>query len=166
MNNAPAKRQAFGEYVSPEKPLKELKLKNKKSSIPNKKKESEARFDQVANEYMKEQQELIKKTSALSKDFLKLIIDKTLDECKTPIVKDVEKEIINNLVNISLVVNQDEQKPEGYGSVAMINLLFKALLLQRDVVNKYAYEMSLQKKQIKDLEDKINQLSSSSAKQQ
>ena len=45
-------------------------------------------------------------------------------------------------MNIGTILNQDETKPEGYGSMATINLLFKIILKQKDIINTLDYRIS------------------------
>ena len=140
--------EAFSkEYVAPEKPLRGVKLTNKKT--PEKEDaHSRENFEKAADNFIKNKQEQIKNALELAKQYKELLLDKTLISNKSPITKDIEKEIISNLVALAMVINQDESQPEGYGSVAIIQLLLKMLLVQRDAYNELDFKVSRLEKQI------------------
>lgn len=143
--------QAFSkEWVAPEKPRNGLKISNKKSAVGGVA-HAKAEFEQAAQQYMDKKQELIKQTLEIGKQFFALLNDKTLNLNKSPINKDIEKETISKIVALALVINQDEAQPEGYGSVAIINLLLKSNFLLRDRVNELDFELAKLKKQMSSL---------------
>ena len=69
--------------------------------------------------------------------------------------KSLEKEILSNLAKYALELNQDpppgsdEIRPQGYGSIAMVNLLFKSVLYFRDKNNDLEYKVAQLEKQVK-----------------
>lgn len=89
------------------------------------------------------------KAFELSSQYVSFLYDKTLNENKSPIKIDFEKEIINNLSELALNLNNDESKPEGIGSVGLNTLLLKCLLKQRDIINELSYEVHNLKKILK-----------------
>ena len=133
---------AFGrDYVAPEKPLRGVKLTNKKS--PEKQRaSSREEFEKNANQFMENKQEQIKIAIELAKQFKEILQDKTLVENKGPISKEIEKDVISKLIALAMVINQDESQPEGYGSVAIIQLLLKMMLSQRDAYNELDFKVS------------------------
>lgn len=80
-------------------------------------------------------------------------MDETLLSEKGPIKKNLEKEIVNKLVRFASEMNNDPNEPEGFGSVAVIVLLLKAILYLRDKNNELSYKVA-------SLEQKINKVSS------
>jgi len=118
-----------------------LKLgKNVATQAPiNHKKE----LEQKAKESLQLDKDIADRIKKVSASLNEIIIEnKTLPKNKTNIQKDIEKEIINEILNIGTILNQDETKPEGYGSMATINLLFKIILKQKDIINTLDYRIS------------------------
>ncbi len=78
----------------------------------------------------------------LSSEFLRVLNDKTLKQNKSIFAKDLEKEVINKLLQLSIEINNDASEQEGMGSLAVITLLLKVVLLQRDKINELDYTVS------------------------
>lgn len=119
-----------------------LKITNEKSmfnkpSEPDRE-EFELNAAQVFNKY-----ELRKRKCAdLGSKYVSILNDKTLQENKNPISKDLEKEILANLINIGIEINTDESENEGMGSIALITLLLNCILKQRDKINEVSYRLN------------------------
>lgn len=82
------------------------------------------------------------KAAELSSQFYKVLNDKTLRENKTIFSKSIEKDLLLELINLSIEINNDQFEKEGMGSLTLITLLFNSLLLQRDKINNLEFELS------------------------
>lgn len=81
-------------------------------------------------------------SAALALQFFHLINDKTLKRNKTIFSKEVEKELLTNLINISIEINNDPLEKEGMGSLALITILLKTVLMQKDKINELEFNLS------------------------
>ena len=141
-------RQPFQSEWDPDaKPKKGLKISNTKSSV-NVTERKHAEFQQAAEEFINDQLDRKQQMIDLVKEYMAALRDKTLSSNKSPIALDYEKEVCTKLVSLGLVINQDENEPEGYGSIALINLLLKANLLLRDTVNDMQFKIANLEKQM------------------
>lgn len=149
-----SEKEAFtNEWQAPEKPKKGLKINNQKSVVA-KEVEDKNRFEQAAEEYIQEEQERNKRIIELAGKFVLCVKDQTLPENKNPIQKDLEKDVQAKLISFGLMINQDENQIEGYGSIALINLLFKTTFIQRDEINKLGYKLNQLENKLKEIEKK------------
>lgn len=112
-------------------------------------------FDQQATQAFDQMQERKQQAVELVQQFWSFIKDETLVREKGPIRKNLEKEIVNKLLNFASEMNNDPNESEGAGSVAVITLLLKTVLYLRDSNNENRYHLSK-------LEQKLNLLSSTS----
>lgn len=82
-----------------------------------------------------------------SKNFLKLLKDKTLPVNKSIISKQLEKEVLSDMMQLAIDINNDPFEKEGMGSLGWIALLLKVSLYQRDKINTLEYTiLELEKK--------------------
>lgn len=122
--------------------LKGLKIGNNKSSV-NKRTQSKEEFEQRAQEAVGNIQDRNKYAMELAQKFLGLVKDKTLFKNKSPLALDVERELTNKLITFAIEVNNDEAELNNdMGSVALLTLLLKITLLQRDQINELSYKLS------------------------
>lgn len=136
---------------------KQTKLDNTKSKFSKQKEllsDKEA-FVNRANSVSEQMQNTKLKALELTKQYWEVIHDQTLSDNKGPLQKSLEKEILSNLAKYALELNQDpppgsdEIRPQGYGSIAMVNLLFKSVLYFRDKNNDLEYKVAQLEKQVK-----------------
>jgi hypothetical protein len=87
--------------------------------------------------------------SELTIAFKKAILDKTLKRNRNILQEEIEKELLENMIRLSVDVNNDQNEPEGSGSLMWIILLLKTCLAQRDRINdlEYALTQMIDKKQ-------------------
>lgn len=78
----------------------------------------------------------------LAVQFRSFIENKTLPENKGPIASNLEKEILDKLVQLATDMNEDELQPQGIGSTSLCMLLMRCMLKQRDTINQLSYELS------------------------
>lgn len=88
----------------------------------------------------------------LAQTFMKMLVDKTLRENKSPFVLEREKEVLGKMVEFSMKINADEMEPEGAGSMAWITLLLNICLGQRDRMNRLEFELVQMKKNLQPLD--------------
>lgn len=124
-----------------EKEIPGLKLTNKKSRV------RQAREDEDlvgrASEIQEKFQARKQNAYALAAQFVEFLNDKTLPDNKGVIGKDLEKELIGKLVQFAIDTNNDpNEQYDGMGSVGIITLLLRALLIQRDKLNRLDYKLS------------------------
>lgn len=129
-----------------------VKLNNANSTvkeIPKKpSKEEFAARASVANEQLNAYAE---RGSDLALKFKRALDDKTLVQNKTLFSESAERELLSSLVQLGIDMNLDELELEGMGSMGLIMLLFRTVLIQRDKINSLDYNVNLLEKKIKEL---------------
>lgn len=121
---------------------KGLKITNDASSIQPKVDETKA-FEQQATKAFSRDQDYKQRMNDLAIKFKAMVEDRVLNGNKTTIVKEVENETLQRLVQLASEMNADEAQDEGLGNTALSMLLMKMILLQRDRIN--ALEFKLEK---------------------
>lgn len=130
---------------------KGTKLTNQRSMFSKQNVEKES-FEQSVDKYVGELKDRNKKAFDLAKQFVEIIKDKTLPENKSIIVNDVERELKNKLLELSIEINNDEnEENDGMGSLAIISLLLKVVMMQRDSINLLDYRLSKLEKNMSSL---------------
>lgn len=126
------------------------------------KKPSQQDFNEKVHQ-VQDQANSYKLTGAtLAKEFMDLVQDKTLNRNKSVIVKELEKELLSKMINFASTVNKDPNEEEGVGSLAIIALLLKTVLIQKNAINDLEYSNSLHEKKITELSLLINKEKSGS----
>jgi len=144
MNNMSGQeRMPFGGDETPaERPrntgLKISNANSKFTKVADEKKD----FERLAGDLVEQKKIRNKRTIELASQFLSVLRDKTLSNNKSELSKNIEKDICAQLVNLSLEINSDDTETEGMGSVAIINLLLKTTLIQRDLLNELDYKVA------------------------
>jgi hypothetical protein len=141
-------RQAFDEQKEVTN-TKGLKISNNNSKY-TKIAEDKASFNERADDLMTDKKIRNKRAAELVSQFISIVKDKTITDNKTVIAKDVEREICSKLINLCLEINMDESELDGMGNTALINLLLKTTLLQRDIINDLDYKVFKLEKQFKE----------------
>jgi len=114
-------------------------------------------FDKEVINHQKNENDIRQRVMELSGKFKSTLKDRTLEENKGPIKKDYESELINQLCDVGLRMNNDQSQPEGLGSIGLNNLLFRAILIQRDTINDLAYQVVQMKKVLSDIKKAIDE---------
>jgi hypothetical protein len=130
------------DYSEEEQRAPKVSLKIKKNE-PAKSKPNNVNFDELATKVHSKDEEYKKKFFEYSTMFKKIVGDSILEENKTELSKSVEKDIVNKLINLASEMNSDENQPEGIGSIALITLMLKICLSQRDSINELKYKIYL-----------------------
>jgi len=113
-------------------------------SIP--KKPTQADLDQRVKAMQERDATYKAQVAEFTVQFSKMIKDKTLRQNKNIIQKDMEKELMDEMIKFAFQVNKDPVEQEGAGSVSLILLLLRAILFQRDRINELEYsQVQIQK---------------------
>lgn len=138
-------------------PTSNLKIDNKKSmfaSLP--KKQNPAEFQKQVQETQEQVMEYESEAAQLAVLFQKLLEDKVLPENKSSINIESERDLISKIVDIAIKLNNDGEELEGMGSVGISLMLFKAVLYQKDKINRLEYNLVQAEKKIKNLVDLLS----------
>jgi hypothetical protein len=125
-----------------------LKLNNATSAIPQPKVSNAAVFDQKASAAFEKIQGYKQRMWDLSAKFKSFVEDRILSVNKTVISKDLEGEVLQQLITVASEMNEDDTQPEGLGSTALCMLLMKMTLLQRDIINDLGYKVDKLERQL------------------
>jgi hypothetical protein len=112
------------------------------------KKPSFETFSKKVDEAADKAQSYKLKSAELAIQFLNLINDTTLKANKNIFTKEMEKELLTNLVSLSIDINNDPLEKEGMGSLALITLLLKTVLMQRDKINELSFNYTQLSKKV------------------
>lgn len=94
------------------------------------------------------------KMAELGVQFRKLMADKTLLDNKNIFQKELEVEVLKNMIKLAQEINSDFKELEGDGSVNLIALIFGTCLGQRDRINNLEYMVSELKKKFDAIDKK------------
>lgn len=125
-----------------------LKINNDASTVPAPKPSPVEAFEKKADEAFIKIQGYKQRMWDLSSKFKSFVEDKILPVNKTVVSKDVENEVLQQLIAVASEMNEDNTQPEGLGSTALCMLLLKMTLLQRDLINNLGYEVDKLKMQL------------------
>jgi uncharacterized protein (UPF0147 family) len=119
--------------------LKQVKSTNPLLNKP--KKQTQEEFNELVRATEEVKTGYKYKASELTLAFNKILNDKTLPQNKHPLAKDMESEIISNMIHLSSDISNDPNEPEGYGALMWVVLLLKFALSQRDKINTLEYNL-------------------------
>ena len=137
-----------------------IKLSNKKSSLPDGL-DLKQRFNDAVDDSVKESSEQIKQIIILGEKFKSILSEKRLPENMGPIQKSTEKEIVSEWRDFINTLNNDEDKPYGYGSLAAILLIFGSLIKFRDRANMVEYKNQMLEAELKEIKERLSKLETS-----
>jgi hypothetical protein len=150
MTDKPA-RPAFSD-ATPAPRKTGLKLSNEKSllnAIP--KQPTKEDFEQKAAAVNQQLNDYSNRAVDLALQFKKALEDKTLLQNKSPFAFDAERELLSKLTQLGQDMNTDEYEKEGQGSLGLVLLLFRSVLIQRDKINSLEYSLSELEREVKRL---------------
>lgn len=138
----------FDEENDSEPSLKSQKvgLKNVSSqksifdSIP--KKQTQEELNQKVKQGQERASSYKVRAAALASQFNKSMVDKTLSENKNLFQKEVEKDLMREMIQLAIEINDDPLEQEGMGSLGWITLLLKTCFSQRDKLNNLEYMLT------------------------
>lgn len=90
----------------------------------------------------------MKQAHELASQFMKVLADKTLVQNKGVFANEMERELLQNMVQLADQINNDpNQESESYGSLSWVAVLLKTCFAQRDRINQLEYAVfQLEKK--------------------
>jgi len=94
------------------------------------------------------------RTADLASQFNKAVADKTLAINKNNFQKEMEIEVLRNMVKLAQEINSDFNEREGEGSLSWITLLLSTCFKQRDKINNLEYVISQLEKKVDALDKK------------
>jgi hypothetical protein len=111
------------------------------------KRQSKEDFDKKVRQVQEKDSGYKVKAAELADKFRKTMNDKTLSANKNVFAKEMEKELLTDMVQLAIDINNDSKELEGMGSLSWITLLLKTCFSQRDKINSLEYLIfSLDKK--------------------
>lgn len=122
---------------------KGLKLKNKPKELTEKQKQAQAqqRLDEAADGVVQDVQQRDADGAFILKRYIELLKSKTLPSNKGVVGKKIEQEIITQILELAITINNDPREDkDGMGTVPILNLLLKGLLMQKDRINELEYK--------------------------
>lgn len=141
-------RISFDSTEEPKETTRPLKIDKSKSKFAKKIMEKEA-FDEKVKNFHEKSQNRQQLAFELGKKFLAVINDTTLKQNKGPISSELEREVISDLINFAISINTDENEQEGMGSVSLLTLLYKALIIFRDNYNELSFKVDRLEKELR-----------------
>lgn len=135
----------------PQKPG--LKIDNANSMFANMpKKPSQQDFERKVQESQKRSRDYKERAAELALNFKKMLDDKTVPQNKPIFANELERDTLGKFAQLAIDMNLDDQEEEGMGSVGLITLLFRCLLIQRDKINVLDYSVNQLEKQLKSIQ--------------
>ena len=137
-------------------PKKGLKINNDASianvlpTTPSKKEfETEARkVNETLNSYND-------RALKLAIDFRRIMNDTTLPQNRNVLSKELEREIITNLMQLAIDINTDQYEKDGMGSVGVEALIMNQLLTLRDRNNFLEFTLEQLTRKMKEMEAEL-----------
>lgn len=130
-----------------------LKLSNQKSMFAKKvKKPSQQAFEAGLKQSLDRNKDYKERAAELAIAFRKMLDDKTVPQNKNIYSTEIERETLGKMAQLGIDMNLDDQEEEGMGSVGLITLLFRCLLIQRDKINGLDYAVNQMQSQLKILQ--------------
>jgi hypothetical protein len=112
-----------------------VKKENATTSNVNDANNIKANFENKADAQFSKIEEYKQQIWDLSIKYKSFIDNKILPVNRGPISNNLEKEVLDKLVQLSTEMNEDELLEQGMGSTALCMLLMKCMLMQRDAIN-------------------------------
>jgi len=137
-----------------------LKLSAKKSRFAKKDDEptppTQEEFEKEVRQFKARDMDQRNKIAQLSSQYKGILLDRTHEDNKSPIQKELEASIIKELANLGLMLDNDQDQPEGIGSIGLCNLLLQANILQRDTINSLSYDVARLSRVVANLHSKLS----------
>lgn len=118
-------------------------VSSQKSMFDDKpKRPTQQEFQQQVHSSQERSSSYKKRASDLAIQFAKTMSDKTLPQNKNIFVKESQRELLQNMVQLARDINNDPNELESDGSLIWIVVLFNTCLDQRDRINQLEYALS------------------------
>lgn len=147
-------------------PKKGLRQVSSQKSILDVKKDvapTEEKFNELVRERIDKSNDYKSRAGELAIQYKKLLSDKTLQQNKSSLHADIEKEILTKMINLAIEINADEGEQEGMGSLGWIAILLKSQFYFRDKINELEYQLALNKKEMAELKKEVGEVKKMSA---
>lgn len=105
------------------------------------KKLSKQEFDKRADEANNFINSRRAKLAESAKEFRNILDTKIIPQNKSTFVQQVERDVISRMAEIANDINNDDNEPECAGAMALITLLLRSILFQRDRISVLEYEL-------------------------
>lgn len=119
-------------------------------SLP--KKTTPEEFQQQVQQVQEQSSSFKVKVAQYAGEFNRAMADKTLPQNKNQFQKEIELELLRNMVRIAQDVNAHPLEREGEGSLGWITVLLKTCFNQRDRVNYLEYKIAIFEKKFAELD--------------
>lgn len=140
--------------------VKLKQVSSQKSMFENmpKRKTTQQEFRQQVHEGQERSSSYKIRAAKLVQDFSKIMTDKTLPDNKSIFAKEVERELLGQMMQLAIEINNDSIEQEGMGSLSWIVVLFNTCLAQRDRLNFLEFKLDKMERTISstNLTDFIN----------
>ena len=120
------------------------------------KKPTQEEFTQQVRKVQERMSTYKARTTELAVQFNKAMADRTLPINKNMFQKEMELEILRNMIKLAQDINSNVEEREGEGSLSWITLLLKTSFNQRDKINNLEYAVQQLEKKIEALDKKKN----------
>jgi hypothetical protein len=130
--------------------IKKVPQKSIFESMP--KNQTPEEFEQKVQQVQERASTYKVRASELASQFNKAMADKTLQQNKNGFQRDIEIELLKNMIKLAQEVNNDVIENEGEGSLSWIAVLLKTCFNQRDRINRLEYALSQFEKKLEQLD--------------
>ncbi len=105
-------------------------------------------FEAGANAQFSKIEEYKQRAWDLSVKYKSFVENKVLADNKGVISSNLEKEVIEKLIQLASEMNEDPTQDQAVGSTAICMILLKCMLVQRDIINELSFKMEKLEKKI------------------
>lgn len=145
------------EETKPSKQSQRIGLQKKVSSQPSvldslPKKTPPEEFKKQVEQIQERDSSYKAKAAKLAAEFYKAMGDKTLAQNKNQFQKEIELELLRDMVKLAQEVNAAIEEREGEGSLGWITVLLRTALGQRDKINDLEYRLYVLEKKFAELD--------------
>jgi len=138
------------------------KVSDQKSIFDNApKKPTKEEFELKVKERQDRQTGYKQKAADLAVKFRRMMEDKTLVQNRSVFAKEIERDVLSEMIQLAMDINADPSEQEGMGSLSWITLLFKTCLSQRDRLNNLEFISEDLGKKIKSISESLDSKKSS-----
>jgi hypothetical protein len=89
------------------------------------------------------------KAADLASQFNKMMNEKTLPQNKNPFQKEMERDLLGQMIQLSIDINSDpNEQYDGMGTLSWVTLLLKTCFSQRDKINQLEYNVTQLEKKV------------------
>lgn len=116
------------------------------------KKPAPEEFQQKVQQVVDRDSSFKTRAAQLVTDFQRAMADKTLPQNKNMFQKELEVELLKNMVRLAQEINDSEEERQGEGTLSWVTILLKYSFSQRDRVNVLEYRLATIEKKLEGLD--------------